>query len=68
MGDDFCRFGEEPLPKSSGESSDGRFPGLDREDEEGGGEVCPGEAGNVTRKGFFFFSNRGRPQPHLGHF
>lgn len=64
----FCRFGEELLPGSSGGSSNGRFPKLDGEGEGEEGEACTGDAEHGIRKGFFFFSNRGRPQPHLGHF
>ena len=66
--EDLCRFGEGPLSGSSGESSEGRFRGPDSEDEEQEGEAYMGDAGHGIRNGFFFFSNRGRPQPQLGHF
>ena len=66
--EDLCRFGEGPLSRSSGESPNGRLKGTDKEDEEQEGEAYMGEAEHWIRNGFFFFSNRGRPQPHLGHF
>lgn len=66
--EDLRRFMEGPLSGSWGASLDGRFPEPGSEDEEGEGEVCIGDAGRGIRNGFFFFSNRGRPQPQLGHF
>ena len=64
--EDLCRFGEGP--PLSGESPGGRFREPGNEDEEQEGEAYIGDAGHGIRNGFFFFSNRGRPQPHLGHF
>lgn len=66
--EDFCRFGGGPISGSPGESADGRFPELDNEGEGEEGVAHMGDAGHGIRNGFFFFSNRGRPQPHLGHF
>lgn len=66
--EDLCRFGEGPLSKSSGETSQGRLPGTDNEGEEEEGGAYLGDVGHDGRNNFFFFSKRGRPQPHLGHF
>lgn len=66
--EDLGRFGEGPLSRSSGEPPDGRFPELDNKGEGEEGEACVGDAGRAIRNGFFFFSSRGRPQPHLRHF
>ena len=64
--EDLCRFEEGPLSKSSAKSSHGLLLKTDNGGE--AGDAYMGDGGHGTRNGFFFFSKRGRPQPHLGHF